>query len=186
MRTTDRTLFGTITSSSFIRFDSIESAEKCIEALRRYRNLHPSFCKAGVIFLCRISVVLNTQRFRTFIPFLALAMLLFHLLAPRFPRLPRLREQMAILLSHEWSDSRTSLAPICTSKGFLSVSMSLYVFLEYCLCSRLDASLFFYSLNQTMAALVAPFTIKSSRFFQTRLSHPPRTIAFVRFDRHLF
>jgi hypothetical protein len=32
-----------------------------------------------------------------------------------------------------------------------------------------------------MAALVAPFTIKSSRFFQTRLSHPPRTIAFVRF-----
>ena len=32
-----------------------------------------------------------------------------------------------------------------------------------------------------MAALVAPHTIKSSRFFQTRLSHPPRTIAFVRF-----
>jgi hypothetical protein len=32
-----------------------------------------------------------------------------------------------------------------------------------------------------MAALVAPYTIKSSRFFQTRLSHPPRTIAFVRF-----
>jgi hypothetical protein len=34
---------------------------------------------------------------------------------------------------------------------------------------------------QTMAALVAPYAIKSSRFFQTRLSHPPRTIAFVRF-----
>ena len=32
-----------------------------------------------------------------------------------------------------------------------------------------------------MVALVAPYTIKSSRFFQTRLSHPPRTIAFVRF-----
>jgi len=31
-----------------------------------------------------------------------------------------------------------------------------------------------------MAALVAPYAIKSSRFFQTRLSHPPRTIAFVR------
>lgn len=142
MRTTGRTLFGTIISYSFIRFDSIESAEKCIEALRRYRNLHPSFCKAGDIFLCRISVVLNPQRFRTFIPFLALAMLLFRLLAPRFPR-RRLREQMAILSSHEWSDSRTSLAPICTSKGFLSVSMSLYAFLEHSLCSRLDASLCF-------------------------------------------
>ncbi|KAH9077932.1 hypothetical protein EDB83DRAFT_2311578 [Lactarius deliciosus] len=34
----------------------------------------------------------------------------------------------------------------------------------------------------TMAALVAPYTIKSSRFFQTRLSHPPRTIAFVRLE----
>ena len=37
-----------------------------------------------------------------------------------------------------------------------------------------------------MAALVAPHTIKSSRFFQTRLSHPPRTIAFVRFVGRMF
>ncbi|KAI0260853.1 hypothetical protein BC834DRAFT_503072 [Gloeopeniophorella convolvens] len=34
----------------------------------------------------------------------------------------------------------------------------------------------------TMAALVAPYTIKSSRFFQTKLNHPPRTIAFVRLE----
>jgi hypothetical protein len=33
----------------------------------------------------------------------------------------------------------------------------------------------------TLAALVAPNTIKSSRFFQTKLSHPPRIIAFVRY-----
>jgi hypothetical protein len=32
----------------------------------------------------------------------------------------------------------------------------------------------------TLGALVAPHAIKSSRFFQTRLSHPPRIIAFVR------
>jgi hypothetical protein len=32
----------------------------------------------------------------------------------------------------------------------------------------------------TLAALVSPYGIKSSRFFQTKLSHPPRIIAFVR------
>lgn len=30
---------------------------------------------------------------------------------------------------------------------------------------------------------MAPHKIMSSRLFQTRLSHPPRTIAFVRYDR---
>jgi hypothetical protein len=27
------------------RFDSVDSADMCIEALRKYRNLHPSFSK---------------------------------------------------------------------------------------------------------------------------------------------
>jgi hypothetical protein len=27
------------------RFDTVEAAEKCIDALRHYRNLHPSFSK---------------------------------------------------------------------------------------------------------------------------------------------
>jgi hypothetical protein len=116
-----------LSHTRFIRFDSIESAEKCIEALRRYRNLHPSFCKAGDISLCCVSVVLNAQRFRTFTPFLALAMLLFRLLKPRFRHPHRLRDQTAILSSHEWSDSGTRVAPTCTSKGSPSASMSLYV-----------------------------------------------------------
>lgn len=34
----------------------------------------------------------------------------------------------------------------------------------------------------TLAALVSPHRISSSRFFQTRLSNPPRIIAFVRFE----
>ena len=34
-----------------------------------------------------------------------------------------------------------------------------------------------------MAALVSPYNIKSSRFFETKLSHPPRIIAFVRYVR---
>jgi hypothetical protein len=36
-------------------------------------------------------------------------------------------------------------------------------------------------MEQTMAALVSPYNIKSSRFFETKLSHPPRIIAFVRY-----
>jgi hypothetical protein len=32
----------------------------------------------------------------------------------------------------------------------------------------------------TLFALVSPYVIKSSRFFQTKLSHPPRIIDFVR------
>ena len=81
-----------------------------------------------VTFLCVVSVVLTPQRFRTFTPFLVLAMLLFRPLGPRSPRPHRLRERTAILSSHEWSDSRTRVAPICTSKDSPSASMSLYVF----------------------------------------------------------
>ena len=32
------------------RFNDIGSAEKCIEGLRKYRNLHPSFSKVPAIF----------------------------------------------------------------------------------------------------------------------------------------
>ncbi|KAJ7751504.1 rCop c3, partial [Mycena maculata] len=34
----------------------------------------------------------------------------------------------------------------------------------------------------TLAALVSPYSIRSSRFFQTKLSSPPRIIAFVRLE----
>lgn len=34
---------------------------------------------------------------------------------------------------------------------------------------------------QSLGALMSPHRIKSSRFFQTRLSNPPRIIAFVRY-----
>lgn len=33
------------------RFETIESAEKCIHALRRFRNLHPTFSKVRIFFL---------------------------------------------------------------------------------------------------------------------------------------
>jgi hypothetical protein len=50
-------LFANLSTSSnkyilnpfFLRFDTVEAAERCIEALRHYRNLHPSFSK-----VCRV------------------------------------------------------------------------------------------------------------------------------------
>ncbi len=31
-----------------VRFEALSSAEKCIESLRKYRNLHPSFSKVSI------------------------------------------------------------------------------------------------------------------------------------------
>ena len=105
-------------------------------------SIRPSARQA--LFPCVVSPSsLTTLRFRTFTPFLAPAMLPFRLLAPSFPRLHHLQRQTAILSSHEWSDSRTRRAPICTLKGSLSASMSLYVFLERFSCSHYKASLVF-------------------------------------------
>src|ERR1700692_1085150 len=36
------------------RFDTVEAAEKCINALRHYRNLHPSFSKVRSNLICRL------------------------------------------------------------------------------------------------------------------------------------
>ena len=38
-----------ISSNLCRRFDSIEAAERCIETLSKYRNLHPSFSKVSLI-----------------------------------------------------------------------------------------------------------------------------------------
>ncbi|KAI9459153.1 hypothetical protein BJY52DRAFT_383079 [Lactarius psammicola] len=127
----------------FVLFDSIESAEKCIEALRRYRNLHPSFCK-------------------------------------NFHPIPGTR--YASVSSPGTQLSPSSPSPGTDGDSFKSrmerlkdeTSTNLYI-------EGLPLSID----EPTMAALVAPYTIKSSRFFQTRLSHPPRTIAFVRLETRI-
>ncbi len=91
---------------------------------------------------CCFSVILNSQRFRTFTPFQTPGMLLFHLLGPSIPRLRRFREQAAVLSSHGWSDSRTRRAPIVHRKAPLSASINPYISFGRCLCSRLKAALF--------------------------------------------
>jgi hypothetical protein len=70
--------------------------------------------------------------------------------------------------------------PFCT----LTISHSLPLTIDEPVCTSSFISVTWVDaiLGQTLAALMAPHKIMSSRLFQTRLSHPPRTIAFVRYD----
>ncbi|KAI9508240.1 hypothetical protein F5148DRAFT_1284260 [Russula earlei] len=123
----------------FVLFEKIEGAEKCIEALRRYRNLHPSFCK-------------------------------------NFHPIPGTCYASLTSSGTQLSQPPSSGADCDSFKARMErlkdeTSTNLYI---EGLPLRIDETI--------LASLVAPHVIKSSRFFQTRLSHPPRTIAFVRLE----
>ncbi|KAL4073421.1 hypothetical protein J3A83DRAFT_2533416 [Scleroderma citrinum] len=120
------------TGYGFVLFDDIESAEKCIEGLRKYRNLHPSFSKQvhripGTIY-AQQSIAQPTEQDPT--SFKA--------------RMEKLKDESSTNLYMEG----------------LPLSID----------------------DETLASLVAPYKIKSSRFFKTKLSDPPRIIAFVRLE----
>ncbi|KAI0309234.1 hypothetical protein OF83DRAFT_1179871, partial [Amylostereum chailletii] len=108
----------------------------CIDALRRYRNLHPSFSK-------QVHKIPGTS------------------------------------YAHVQSTAPASSTDATGKESFKyrmerlkdTASTNLYV-------EGLPLSID----EGTLTALVAPYPIKSSRFFQTRLSHPPRIIAFVRLE----
>ncbi|EMD34808.1 hypothetical protein CERSUDRAFT_116992 [Gelatoporia subvermispora B] len=115
----------------FVLFETVEAAEKCIETLRKYRNLHPSFSK-------QIHKIPGT-------PYASATTLPALTPADSFKaRMEQLRD--------------------------LS-STNLYI-------EGLPLSID----EPTLSALVRPYRIMSSRFFQTRLSSPPRIIAFVRLE----
>jgi RNA recognition motif-containing protein len=124
----------------FVLFETIESAEKCIEALRRYRNLHPSFCKN-----------------------------LYPIPGTRYASLTSSGIQPPQSPSPSGTDGDSFKARMERLKDETSTNLCIEG-----LPLNIDET--------TMSALVAPHAIKSSRFFQTRLSHPPRTIAFVRLE----
>lgn len=48
-----------ITTNSSNRFGSVEAAERCIIALRRYRNLHPTFSKVRLFFWISDSLLID-------------------------------------------------------------------------------------------------------------------------------
>ncbi|KAF9029124.1 hypothetical protein BDZ89DRAFT_733630 [Hymenopellis radicata] len=126
----------------FVLFETIESAEKCIQSLRRFRNLHPTFSK-------QVHKIPGTNF-----------------------------AQSSSVSSH--SGSSYGQANNHSDDGTFKAKMerlqdpnSTNLYIEGLPLSIDEPSL---------SALVAPHRIKSSRFFQTRLSNPPRIIAFVRLD----
>ncbi|KAG2068535.1 hypothetical protein BDR04DRAFT_1232759 [Suillus decipiens] len=119
------------TGYGFVLFNDVDSAEKCIEGLRKYRNLHPSFSKQ----IHRIPGTVYAQ-------------------------------QSPSQIEHDEDSFKARMEKLKDG-----LSTNLYV-------EGLPLSID----EESLAALVHPYTIKSSRFFKTKLSEPPRIIAFVRLE----
>ncbi|KAG7448383.1 uncharacterized protein BT62DRAFT_703275 [Guyanagaster necrorhizus] len=125
----------------FVLFETIDAAEKCIESLRRFRNLHPTFSK-------QVHKIPGTA----------------------YARAPSISSGHSASSVHGDDDSFKS------KMERLHDPNSTNLYMEGLPLSIDESSL---------GALVSPHRIKSSRFFQTRLSNPPRIIAFVRLDTRL-
>ncbi|KAI0088394.1 hypothetical protein BDY19DRAFT_1057532 [Irpex rosettiformis] len=122
----------------FVLFGSVHGAERCIESLRKYRNLHPSFSK-------QIHKIPGTSY-------------------------AAIHADTALNLP-----SRTDETPDSFKSKMerLKDPSSTNLYMEG-LPLSID--------EPTLQALVNPYRIMSSRFFRTRLSNPPRIIAFVRLE----
>ncbi|RDB27564.1 hypothetical protein Hypma_003856 [Hypsizygus marmoreus] len=137
----------------FVLFETVEAAEKCILSLRRYRNLHPTFSKQAHKIPGSFS------------------QLNLHLENDTPP------DSVSASSLAEWEQEHSrDVGEDASFKAKMEAlhdvtSTNLYM-------EGLPLSID----EPTLAALVSPHRINSSRFFQTRLSNPPRIIAFVRFE----
>ncbi|KAF9491710.1 hypothetical protein BDN71DRAFT_1510065 [Pleurotus eryngii] len=131
----------------FVLFENVDAAERCIEGLKKFRNLHPSFSK-------QIHKIPGT-------PYTAM-----HSDSSRQSASGSQYDDDGDL-EDEGPDSFKARMERLEDKS----STNLYI-------EGLPLSID----GQLLAALVSPHQIKSSRFFQTKLSHPPRIIAFVRLE----
>ncbi|KAJ7214337.1 hypothetical protein GGX14DRAFT_696599 [Mycena pura] len=218
------------TGYGFVLFDDIASAERCINSLRRYRNLHPTFSK-----VCALSGFLNVpadeRRLLQQVHKIpgtvyshvrpALASASASASASSAPSSDHGRGAASSLNGWE-QESEGAGSGDSTFKARmerLSDRASTNLYIEGCvaglssfpraLLARADgagvqaaaehrrrgecalrrvlslvlsARRGLTGRGQTLAALVSPYAIRSSRFFQTRLSTPPRIIAFVRLE----
>lgn len=139
------------------RFGSVDAAEKCIETLRKYRNLHPSFSKVSThLNFARsgIDSIIPSQRVHK-IPGTTYASSHADQSVPNTDSIPDDNES-------DTFKSRMERLHDTSSTNLYMEGLPM-------------------DINEpTLAALVSPYKIMSSRFFQTRLSVPPRVIAFVR------
>ncbi|TEB22302.1 hypothetical protein FA13DRAFT_1716139 [Coprinellus micaceus] len=117
----------------FVLFGSIEAAERCIIALRKYRNLHPTFSK-----------------------------------------------QVHKIPGTIYANSNTNNQGDGSFGGFHSASESEDG--DATFKARMEALGRPDEHQLALSALVSPHRVISNRFFQTRLSNPPRIIAFVRLE----
>ncbi|THH27682.1 hypothetical protein EUX98_g6503 [Antrodiella citrinella] len=125
----------------FVLFGSVDAAEKCIETLRKYRNLHPSYSK-------RVHKIPGTMYASALPP------------SPADPA-------PGVSPSASESDTFKSRMERLQDTGSTNLYME---------GLPMDIN------EPTLTALVSPYKIMSSRFFQTRLSVPARVIAFVRLE----
>ncbi|KAF8799564.1 hypothetical protein BYT27DRAFT_7217680 [Phlegmacium glaucopus] len=137
----------------FVLFETIDAAERCIISLRRYRNLHPTFSK-------QIHKIPGTTYAQAN-------------LESSGSSTPSWDEQGEISGGAVGPGSTASNASFKAKMESLHDPTSTNLYMEG-LPLSIDES--------TLSALVSPHRISSSRFFQTRLSHPPRIIAFVRLE----
>ncbi|EPQ53541.1 hypothetical protein GLOTRDRAFT_139741 [Gloeophyllum trabeum ATCC 11539] len=127
------------TGYGFVLFETMDGAERCIEALRKYRNLHPSLSKQIHKIPGTLYSTIDTSQCGVTSP------------------------------SNSAADENSFKTKMEKLKD--TTSTNLYI-------EGLPLSID----EPTLTALVSPYVIKSSRFFQTKLSHPPRIIAFVRLE----
>ncbi|KAL1741213.1 hypothetical protein HDZ31DRAFT_67158 [Schizophyllum fasciatum] len=127
----------------FVLFAKLDSAERCIQSLRRYRNLHPTFSK-------QVHKIPGT-------PYAA----------------PKPYPTPQAGIGHEQFGDDPNDVSFKEKMERLHDFTSTNLYIEG-LPLSID--------EPTLSALVAPHQIKSSRFFQTKLSNPPRIIAFVRLE----
>ncbi|KAG7086837.1 hypothetical protein E1B28_002758 [Marasmius oreades] len=135
----------------FVLFETVEAAEKCINNLRKFRNLHPTFSKQ----------------------------------THKIPGIPFAPEQDNGNQSVTGSASPTG-SFYASVNGVASEPFTFKSKMER-LADPSSTNLYIEGLplsidEPSLIALVSPHRIKSSRFFQTRLSNPPRIIAFVRLE----
>ncbi|KAF4616707.1 hypothetical protein D9613_008372 [Agrocybe pediades] len=136
----------------FVLFETIDAAERCIVSLRRYRNLHPTFSK-------------------------------------QIHKIPGTTYAGAPSQSSSW-EGQALVSDGSSRGGSLNGELSSEASFKAKMESLQDptsTNLYMEGLplsidEPTLAALVSPHRIISSRFFQTRLSNPPRIIAFVRLE----
>ncbi|GLB38977.1 putative RNA recognition motif containing protein [Lyophyllum shimeji] len=183
VRTFTRHVRDTESGYGFVLFDTVEAAEKCIVSLRRYRNLHPTFSKQAHKIpgtsSAPLSLPLNLPPPQHLNPNLNLSAF------P--PRALSLELTSGSESDAGWEEAYGGARGGGAGGGGTGTAAdaSFKAKMES-LADRTSTNLYMEGLplsidEPTLAALVSPHRISSSRFFQTRLSNPPRIIAFVRY-----